>query len=70
MAKYTVIEQLVPKVQLVSFGRSKYLYVRVYDSLTRTYVNRSTGKEGVAEARQWTMENLGELFQQKATPKS
>jgi len=69
MAKYEVIEQVVPKVQLVSFGRSKYLYVRVYDDLTRNYVNRSTGKEGVPEARQWVMENLAQLFQQKATPR-
>ena len=69
MAKYEVIEQVVPKVQLVNFGRSRYLYARIYDDVTRTYVNRSTGKEDVSEARQWILSNLGDLFQQKATPR-
>lgn len=67
MASYKKLEDVIPGIHLAKFARSRFLYARVYDKATQTYMNRSTGLETLPEARQWVMENLKELFQAKPT---
>lgn len=66
---YTKLENLLPGVSIGRFAHSRFVYVRIYDKNTRSYTNRSTGIKDVDQAKVWIFSNLGELFQQKATPK-
>ncbi len=45
--------------------RSRFVYCRVWDKDLQQYSRRSTGKLTVEEAREWTIQNLAELFQLK-----
>ena len=69
MASYHKVMDVIPGIHLAKFARSKYLYARIYNKNTQTYINRSTGKESADEAREWIMSNLQSLFQLQPTPR-
>lgn len=64
--KYESLGEVVPGVLLCKFPHLKAIYVRVYRKEKRSYINRSTGKHSIEEAKAWVLENLGVLFQQEA----
>lgn len=63
MASYEKIEDVVPGIHLAKFAKSKFIYCRIYNKETQQYLNRSTGKESIPEARAYVMDNLQSLFQ-------
>ena len=64
---YQVLETVVPGITITTNTRSKYLLCRIYDKATQTTINRSTGKEDLAEAKAWVLANLQDLFQAQPT---
>lgn len=63
---YSVVP-VVPGVDLFTHSRSKFIHCRIWDKQSQKYLRRTTGKLTIEEAKQWTLENLSDLFQIQPT---
>ena len=66
---YEVLDTPVPGITIVRTTIRKNLCCRIYRKDVQQTVNRSCGTPDLAQARQWVLDNLGDLFATKAAPR-